>query len=56
MTPAIGSDEAAERDLDAFDQIFEILNGTEWDSDTLQAIAEVILSTGRTIDPPEDEA
>ena len=49
------SDAAAERDLEAFDRIFEILDGTEWHASTLDDIAQVVISTGRTIRPPLEE-
>lgn len=41
-------------DADAIRQIHEMLDGKEWNSaaDYLEAIAEIILRTGRTIRPP----
>ena len=41
------------RDLDALDDIHHILDGTEWGSDTLEQIAEIIRETGRKIREPD---
>ena len=42
------------RDVEALDAIAALLDGTEWDSETLSAIAEQVLTTGRTIRDLED--
>jgi hypothetical protein len=41
------------RDLDALNDIWRLLDGQEWDNDTLNDIAEVIRETGREIKEPE---
>lgn len=38
-----------ERDLQALEDIRLLLSGTEWGSETLEAVAEVIRETGREI-------
>jgi hypothetical protein len=51
-------DEPAPLDAaDALDRVAAILNGSEWDSDTPAAIADVVRAAGRTIDdvPEPDE-
>jgi hypothetical protein len=40
------------RDAAALRRIHEIMDGTEWHADTLDAIAEVLISTGREIREP----
>jgi hypothetical protein len=47
-TGRTGSDEQA------LDRIAAALDGREWDADTLDAVAEAIRSTGRTIADPAD--
>jgi hypothetical protein len=42
-----------ERDLTALEDIRLVLSGKEWDSDTLNAVAEIIRETGREIKEPE---
>jgi len=39
-------------DTEALDQIHGIMSGKEWSSETLEAIAEVVESTGRLIAEP----
>jgi hypothetical protein len=41
------------RDLDALEDIHQLLDGTEWDTDTLLSIADIIRETGREIRDPE---
>lgn len=36
-------------DTDALDTIAELMSGVEWDPDTLEAIADIVRSTGRVI-------
>ena len=38
---------------EALDAIFRIMSGTEWDSDTTGAIAEVMERAGYTLEQPE---
>ena len=38
-----------QRDLEALNDIHELLDGKEWDSDTLNNIAEIIRETGREV-------
>jgi hypothetical protein len=35
------------------DAIHALLDGTEWDADTLLAIADLLIERGYTINPPE---
>lgn len=42
-----------EDDTKAIEAIHKIMDGTEWSSDTLDAIGHVITSTQREIRPPE---
>lgn len=42
------------QDSKALDAIAELMSGTEWDADTLDAIASVVTLTGREIKDPFD--
>ena len=42
-------------DAAAMALIHELLDGAEWSSDTLEAIGEVVLATGRIIADPNDD-
>lgn len=42
-------------DQEAMSKIHQLMNGTEWDSQTLDDIAGVVQQTGRGIDPPREE-
>ena len=44
--------EEVKRDLEALEDIHKLLDGTEWDTDTLLAIAEIVRETGRKIREP----
>lgn len=41
-------------DKTAMDRIHALLDGTEWDSDTVSEIADIIEFTGRDIRDPDD--
>lgn len=41
-------------DSAALDLIAELMSATEWDPDTLNTIADIIRSTGRSIDDTEN--
>lgn len=41
-------------DTTALNAITNALSGTEWSADTLDAIADVVRATGRTIADPND--
>jgi hypothetical protein len=41
------------RDIEALEDIHQLLDGKEWGSDTLEQIAEVIRETGREIREPD---
>jgi hypothetical protein len=44
-------------DKEALDRIAAMLDGTEWDSDTMSRVADIVMSTGRTVrDPSEMES
>lgn len=45
--------EALKRAEQALDRIHRLLDGVEWDSDTLDFVAEEIAATGRVIREPE---
>jgi len=49
------SNRRAVSDSQAMDSIHAILDGEEWSSDHLDAIAEVLVSTGRTIRSCDDD-
>lgn len=40
--------------LQAVEAIHGLLDGTEWDSGTTEAIAEIIVATGRDIREPDE--
>lgn len=40
-------------DIEALDRILNLMSHREWNADTLDAIAEIVKATGRTIEPPE---
>jgi len=42
------------RDVTALDRIAEEMSGTEWDADTLEAIARHVTDTGRTIEDTDE--
>lgn len=37
-------------DTEALDRLAELMSGAEWSADTLDAIADVVRATGRSID------
>ena len=39
-------------DHKAMDEIHALLDGTEWDADTLEAVADVVRRSGRSVDEP----
>lgn len=41
-------------DTHAMDEIAKLMSGTEWDSDTTEAIAQIVRLTGRIIADPDD--
>lgn len=41
-----------QRDIDALNAIHTLLDGTEWGSDTLEDVAEIVRETGREIHEP----
>lgn len=41
-------------DETAMQRIFEVLDGEEWESDTIEAVAEIVTHTGRVIREPDD--
>ncbi len=43
-------------DTEAMNQIRNILSGKVWDPDMLDAIADMVEQTGRTIEAPSDES
>lgn len=45
--------EEVQRDLEALNDIHSLLDGTEWDSDTLEQIADILRETGREIREPD---
>lgn len=47
------ADTRALSDAKVLQRIHRIMDGTEWDADTLEAIAEVLRESGRTITEPE---
>lgn len=50
----IARSEAIVRDGKALDFIAAALDGTEWDADHLEVIAEVVRGTGRQVRDPND--
>jgi hypothetical protein len=42
-------------DTEAMEAIHEVMDGEEWSSDTLQAIAEIVTASGRVILDPQHE-
>lgn len=47
--------ERATLDSEALDRIHKLLDGREWSADTLDAIADVVRSTGRVIREPQED-
>lgn len=47
--------ERAALDSEALDRIHKLLDGREWSADTLDAIADVVRSTGRVIREPQED-
>ena len=45
--------EEMQRDLEALNDIHSLLDGTEWGSDTLEQIADILRETGREIREPD---
>ncbi len=41
-------------DTERMNQIHRLLNGTEWDSDTMSQVAELVIASGRPIGDPTD--
>lgn len=39
-------------DQDALDAIARLMNGNEWDSEMMSAIAEIVHATGRPLEEP----
>lgn len=53
---AIDVELAMIRDVEAMDEIRNIMSGKVWDPETLNAIAREVEATGRSVEEPSDEA
>lgn len=54
-TGTVPDPEGNRTDSEALDAIAALLDGTEWNVDTLMAISEHVLTTGRTLRDTSDD-